>query len=156
MLLPDIAPVGYYTWADDRTLALFVLGDPPTLHLADVRTGRDRVVVENIGRSIHKVPGREAVSFLHREAGGAWIKELDLATGEVRTLIEPMGDNEFYAWTPDGALVMGLGSKLYRWRPGEDVAWLEVADFAGHGVTDISRVAVSPQGNYVAVVGSRR
>ncbi|MDX1675452.1 MAG: hypothetical protein R3314_11715, partial [Longimicrobiales bacterium] len=30
LVLEDVAPVGYHAWSDDR-VALFVLGDPPTL-----------------------------------------------------------------------------------------------------------------------------
>jgi hypothetical protein len=44
VILDAVKPVGYHAWADDRTLALFILGpsgsnQPPTLHLADAQTG---------------------------------------------------------------------------------------------------------------------
>ena len=39
-MLADVKPVGYHAWADDHTLALFVLGQPATLQLADTRTGK--------------------------------------------------------------------------------------------------------------------
>ena len=56
LLLPGIAPVGYHAWGFRDTLGLFVLGDPPVLHVADAGTGRGRVVTENIGRSLNKIP----------------------------------------------------------------------------------------------------
>ena len=40
VILDRVKPVGYHAWADDRTLALFVLGSPNTLQLADTRTGK--------------------------------------------------------------------------------------------------------------------
>ena len=42
LVLTDVKPVGYHAWADDRTLALFVLGSPATLQIADTRTGEGR------------------------------------------------------------------------------------------------------------------
>src|SRR6266540_2471943 len=36
-VLDSINPVGYFAWGDAHTLALFVLGTPPTLQIADTR-----------------------------------------------------------------------------------------------------------------------
>jgi hypothetical protein len=156
LVVSDVKPVGYHAWADDHTVALFVLGDPPTLQLVDTETGEVVVAASNIGRSLHKVPGRNSVSFLQRVSEDeAWISAIDVATRNVRRLIQPLEGNEFYAWTPDGAIVMGQGSKLWMWREGEDESWREVADFGAAGLRDISRIAVSPRGDYVAVVGAR-
>ena len=44
-ILPDVKGVGYHAWADANTLVLFVLGQPPTLQVADRRTGKAEVVV---------------------------------------------------------------------------------------------------------------
>src|SRR5258705_12870036 len=40
LVLADVKPVGYHAWGDDHTLALFVLGRPATLQIADTRTGK--------------------------------------------------------------------------------------------------------------------
>src|SRR5262249_19832508 len=39
LVLERVKPVGYHAWADDHTVALFVLGQPTTLQLADTRSG---------------------------------------------------------------------------------------------------------------------
>jgi hypothetical protein len=44
LVFSEIAPVGYHAWADASTAALFVLGEPATLRLADARTGESREV----------------------------------------------------------------------------------------------------------------
>ncbi len=38
LILEKIKPVGYHLWIDDHTLALFILGKPNTLQIADTRT----------------------------------------------------------------------------------------------------------------------
>ncbi|NIM50915.1 MAG: hypothetical protein GTN78_24265 [Gemmatimonadales bacterium] len=157
LLLEHVAPVGYHAWGSEHVVGLFVLGTPPTLVLADIRSGDTTTLAHDIGRSLHTVPGRQAVSFVHRESDTeVWIKEVDVATRAIRPLVRPVGENEFYAWTPDGAILMGEGAKLYRWRPGTDQAWHEIVDLGSAGIESISRLAVSPQGDRLAIVASRR
>ena len=153
IVLADVMPVGYFAWGDEHRVVLFVLGSPSTLQVADARTGEARIVAYNVGRSIHKIPGRHAVSFTHREAG-FWIKELDLDTQAVTPLVE-LRDSEYYAWMPDGSILTGQESKLLRWHPAQNPAWQEAADFAAAGITGISRLAVSPRGDWLAIVGAR-
>src|SRR6185503_7086594 len=74
IVLRDIKPVGYFAWLDTATLALFVLGTPSTLQIADTRTGVGRVVTTNIGRSLQRVPGGRRASYLHR-VDNKWVLE---------------------------------------------------------------------------------
>jgi hypothetical protein len=123
-----VKPVGYHAWADDHTLALFVLGQPATLQIADTRTGTARVIARDIGRSIQRIPGStpvSSISFVQRERSGDTatfvIKELDPATGATTVLIPAVaGSTEAdCAWTPDGTLLMVKGGVLYSWKRGQ-------------------------------------
>lgn len=155
VVLTDVKPVGYHAWGNDHTVALFVLGDsatPATLRLADTRTGQSHIIAYRIGRSLHKIPGRDAVSFAHR-VPDYWVKELDLASQSVRPIVQLLEGNEFYAWLTDGSVIMGAGSRLFRWRDGGG-GWVELADLESGGVRGISRIAVSPAGDWLAIVGT--
>ncbi len=158
VVLTEVKPVGYYAWANDHMLGLFVLPDSTvplsTLRLADTRSGRATIVAYNIGRSVHKIPGRNAISFTHR-LPQLWIKELDLDSGAVTPLIELLEGNEFYAWLPDGTVITAQESTLLRWDPKGEPEWQAVADFAASGISGISRLAVSPGGDWLAMVGRR-
>lgn len=155
LLIENVKPVGYHAWVDANTVALFVLGDPPTLRIAGMRPARDTVAATNIGRSLHKIPGRHAISFLHRESESeAWISALDLNSGAVERLIRPFPENEFYTWTPDGSLLTARGTTVYRWRPNAGDDWQAVHDFGGEVTGAISRLAVSPDGRWLAIVAS--
>jgi len=156
LLLPGVAPVGYHAWVDASTVVLFVLGDPPTLRVADLRSGEARIVARNVGRSLHRVPGTERISFLQRrEEGTGWITELDPRTGATRPLVALPGENGFYAWTPEGEVVYGSGSRLLLLPPGAEEGWRLLGDLSGAGIRGISRVAVDPGGRWVAVVAVR-
>jgi Tol biopolymer transport system component len=165
VLLPDVKPVGYHAWADDHTLALFVLGQPATLQLADTRTGAARTIASDIGRSIQVMPGPAAgdrmISFVQRERTSAGtrlvIKKLNPRTAEVSVLTPAVeGSTEAdTAWTPDGTLLMAHAGVLFSWRPG-DSTWKEAARLERLSLSGVTRLAVSPKGDYLALVGSPR
>jgi len=153
VVLPDIMPVGYQAWGNAFTLGIFVLGSPATFQIADTRTGVGEIIAYNVGRSIHKIPNRHKISFTHM-VPDYWIKEIDIDSRAVRPLVRLM-ESEFYAWTPDGSVITGSGSKLFRWRYTGSSDWEEVVDLADAGIENISRLAVSPDGEWIAIVGTR-
>jgi len=155
LILENVKPVGYHAWMDEDTLALFVLGRPNTLQIADTRTGKAEVAAENIGRSLHRRPGAGRLSFVHKVAEEEWvIKELDLGTRKATPLIRTLAGSEDYVWTPDGAIIMASGSKLYRWDPQKDKDWQEIADLSPAGVKGITRLAISPRADRLALVAT--
>jgi hypothetical protein len=160
LVLPAVKPVGYHAWGDATTVALFVLGvlgQPATLQVADLRTGTATLVARDIGRGVQRVPGRSAISFVQKGADSVWmIAELDLATRQIRALVRALPGVDQYSWTPSGVLLMAKGAKLYEWRPGSSVDWQEVADFTTHGLVTITRLAVSPRGDRLALVAADR
>jgi hypothetical protein len=48
-------------------------------------------------------------------------------------------------------LLMANGSKLFA-RKKSDFAWVELSDFSNAGLKNITRIAVSPKGDRIAVV----
>jgi hypothetical protein len=158
-ILPEIEAVGYHAWVGADTLALFILGDeesPATLQLASPSRGTSRVVAGEVGRCIERVPGRRAVSFVDQtDPESWWIKEVDVDTDVVRPLIRTRAGCEDYAWTADGAILMPCGSDLYRWLPGSDDGWVQVAALGEFGLVGLTRIDVSPEGNLLALVAAR-
>ncbi len=156
VLLESVMPVGYHAWYDAGTVALFVLGDPPTLRIADLSTGRADSVAAAVGRSLHKVPARTSVSFVHKISEDEWwIEELDRHTLLATKLVRTLPGQEDYAWTPGGVILMGRAAELYQWNRRRSGAWEPIADLSDYGITSITRIAVSPSGNRVAIVSER-
>lgn len=155
LVLESVRDIGYHAWGDANTVALFVIDEPLKLQIADVETEETETVAENIGRSLHKVPGERAISFVYKESEDVWlIQTFNLDTRETTTLTETLPGREDYAWLPDGRLLMADGAVLYQWTPGSD-AWQELADFSSAGASNITRLAVSPQGDRLALVTDR-
>jgi WD40 repeat protein len=158
LVLPGVKPVGYHAWGGSNvhSVALFVLGQPATLQIADTRSGTATPAARDIGRGLQRVPGRPAViSFVQKGADSSWsVAEIDLSTRQVRVLVPTLKGVDLYAWTPDGLLLMAQGTKLYQWNPARSADWAEVADFASAGLRNITRLAVSPGGDHLALVAA--
>lgn len=150
--------VGYYVWLDPALVALRLQDDPTELRFADTDVGwaEQQSVETHIGRSLRLIPGRNAMSFVHMaEPEQWWIVELDLLTRESRRIVGTLPGREDHAWTPDGTLIMGQGNRLYAFHPGRDAEWTLIADYGAEPFSDITRVAVSPQGDRLAFVARR-
>jgi len=158
LVLAGVKPVGYHAWGDANTVALFVLGDTATLQVADLPSGAATPVARNIGRGVQRIPGTGArISFVQKGPDSTWaVAELDLATRQVRTLVRTLPGVDQYAWTPAGVLLMAKGAKLYQWSPARGPEWEEVADFTAQGLAGITRLAVSPRGDRLALVAADR
>ena len=165
VILPDVKPVGYHAWADDHTVAMFILGGsgaPATLQVADTRGGTARVLATDIGRSIQRMPGTGTarhISFVQRVRDGdrvtLTIKELDPATGQITTLTSAVeGSREAdLAWMPDGTLLVAKDDILHSWKRGQ-TGWKEVTSLQKMSLQGVTRLAVSPAGDYLALVES--
>ena len=161
LVLADVKPVGYHAWLDANTVAMFVLGQPATLQIGDVRSGKSEVVAKDIGRSLQRMPGG-GVSYVQRagqdSARTMTIVQLILEKGGPQTkpltAVAPGATEEFVAWTPDGTMLMAANGQLYAWRR-DDPNWRSVADLTAMGLKNVSRLAVSPQGDTLALVAAR-
>lgn len=149
----DNLTVGYHVWADNSHLAMFVLGDPHTLHFLRLPTKSDTIVAENIGRALHRIPNQRAISFVHKVGEKNWIiKKLDTQTMTISTITQTLPDHEDIAWTPKGQLITSDGTKLF-WFDGK--SWVPVTIAEGAELLKgVTRLAVSAKGDQLAVVVS--
>ncbi len=146
-LVPELV-IGYHAWVEGWKIAAFVLGDPATLQLIDTKSGEAEVVYEKIGRSLHKVPNHNWFSFVDKSKDVWAVKAMDPSDKTVIYLTNTLEGSEDYCWTPQGSMVMGKGTKLFHWERN----WAEFADLKDYDLGTVSRVAVSRDGDKLAVV----
>jgi len=153
----DNLKVGYHVWTGDHSLVVYVLpptgsprGTPSTMQIIDDHNGKAEVVATNVGRALAKIPGRDAISFQQLVKDSLpWIVDLDLKTKATRQLVQAPKGADYHVWAPNGALLTAVGSGIYRYT---DDGWAPIANFEKFGVKNISRIAVSPKGNWFAFV----
>jgi len=170
IILRDIKPVGYYAWIDERTLALYVLGQadkPSTLQVADTASGNSQVVATDIGRSIQRMPSGQ-VSFITRQPSTAPNTPAGLSLHGLFHTSDPVGfraepltsipsgiSEPYVVWLPDGSALVAADTTLYRWRRGE-ASWTPVANLGAFGLHGVTRLAISPKGDRLAIVASAK
>jgi Tol biopolymer transport system component len=158
LLLSSLAPVGYHAWLDAERLAAYVLGaadTPSTLHLLGRDGSNDEVRAHDVGRTLSRIPAQEWYSYVQRDSTKTpWIMAQPFEGGEATHLVRTEAGDEFYAWAPDGALYAAADSVIVRWNgvSGEGSAWAPVPLLAPLPVRHISRLAVSPDGRWLAFV----
>jgi uncharacterized membrane protein YcaP (DUF421 family) len=158
LVVENIKPVGYHVWLGDHTLFLYVLGGPlgsatanaSTLQLVDDRIGTGEIIARNVGRALQRIPGRDAISYIQTVKDSAsWITEYDPKAQRSRRLVMPPQGADYHVWTPSGTLIVASESKVYMMT---DAGWGEIADFTSSGVKGITRLAMSPKGDWLAFV----
>lgn len=153
LVLENVKPVGYHTWIDADNIALFVLGNPNALVHADVRTGTADTLARNIGRSLHSQANGSGFSYLQR-ADSSWMLTLMSWPAKTTRAISalPRG-SEDVAWLARDLVAASSGSKVFYWSA-ESSTWRVAADFADAGLVSITRMAVSPNGQWLAIVAT--
>lgn len=154
LVADDLAPVGYFAWIDDRNVAAFLVGQPHVLVVHDVQTGAVDTLAKDIGRTVVRVPGRRAVSYIQKGQAEWSIDMHDLETNRGGTITPALPGREDFVWLPDGRILMADGGSIYVWTSG-DGTWNRFADLTDHGINEITRIAVSPSGNLLAFVANR-
>lgn len=152
-VFPNTIGVGYHYWLDNYRLALFMVDAVNYLAVGDIRDGKLEELTTNIGRTFKKSPAGN-LAYVHKTSETTWfIKEMDKETLRSRVIAPTLAGSEDFAVLPDGTVIMGRGSKIYKYHPKKDNEWLEIADLRFYNINSITRLAVNSVGQ-IAIVGS--
>ena len=158
MVLPDIEPVGYFDWIDQQTIAMFVLGEPNNLILGNIKTFETYQVDSAIGRSIHASTlkrGAFSKGFYYTKAGVEAHTVNFYKKGIITAVVQlPDGVQDFCV-SPDGDIITTKHKSIFRYNIKEKT-WQEIYNLSLMGVESLSRIAVSPDGKYLAVVVTQK
>lgn len=168
LVMDKIKGVGYHSWLGPDSVALFVLGKPFTLQLFNVRKQIPDTLMDNPGRCFGKL---YLTNFIYVEK----LNSLGLPDSiryyspiEKRVYASVpclLGSEDFAIYTASAfggkgyynALLMCKGSELFiLWDQGKKKGWNKIADFAGAGIENITRIAISPDKKYIAVVSNKK
>jgi hypothetical protein len=151
ILYPDLV-VGYQTWFEPDRLFVFVLGEPNTLMELDLPNMKHEIITSQIGRSLHKIPGQQEISFIDKSDTTWMIMSYSHKFENINPVMETVPGSEDMAWLNEGFILMGSGNDLYIGsvdnRTWKQVIRMETFDIPGV----ISRLALSPEQNHIAIV----
>ncbi len=152
-ILIDRIVIGYQTWFNKNTLVSSVLEDDMlSLYVSNLNIDKHNKIEPNIGRSLHKIPSTNMISFISKASDNWEIKSLEFVTGKTKTITTTLPEVEDMCWLPNGTIVMGKENVLYKYNPNKDSEWAEVASLRDFDITNITRLTVNSDGTKIAIV----
>lgn len=149
VLLPDLK-VGYFAFYNEKILLTTVLTDSGMdLVLNDLEHKSSNTLVNRAGRSVHKVPETNSMSYtVVNEDKNLDLYLLDLDREEpesffLTTLPEGVQD---YTWLDKDRLILGKGSELYLYDILAESQWIPVADLSEYELNNITRLDINEEG----------
>jgi Tol biopolymer transport system component len=145
--------VGYFNILDNGDVPMFVLGTPQTLRIWNPKTMTERRVEGLPGRSIKKLPGFNGFTFIDtRHTDRHQVVAINNETMERQVIAQMPAGALDLLWTPDGTLLASSGSIIYQFSSEGGGVWKNMLDLKNFGLANISRMAISPDGNTLAIV----
>ncbi|MEP2025375.1 MAG: hypothetical protein ABJH98_09865 [Reichenbachiella sp.] len=152
-IIPSSQKIGYYCWYDRKTVFSFVVGSPPSLQEWNTKNSRFKIIMMNPGRSLSRIPNQKTVSFIHKESDDIWyVNSYDPSTDKVTYITECLKDAEDMTWASNGTAFMSSKKEIYKFNPSTDQNWILVADMDTFNLSEATRLAVSPDLKWMAVV----
>ena len=147
--------VAYFAFYDHYKMLATVLDrEEMDLVTIDLQTKKVDTLFKGAGRSIQKIPKTDYMSYSlinNEEKLDLYI--MDMSTKESFFVCEIPKDVQDFVWLNDTQILIGKGSKLYIYDTLGEAEWKKVASLEEFGIKNISRMAVSPDGKKLALVG---
>jgi dipeptidyl aminopeptidase/acylaminoacyl peptidase len=164
VLLENVKPVGYHVWIDTTHVALYVLGtgrEPAMLQIADITTGMADIIDTGIGRALLMDPVRTLLTYIKTSTGQpAVIKQVDPRTRaitEFATVAAPNSQDAVFSrdgrfYMAHGAIIEAIDKARSPKTGAPTGGWSKIADLSNEAITNITRLAISPDGKWIAIV----
>ncbi|WP_205853545.1 nuclear transport factor 2 family protein [Polaribacter filamentus] len=145
--------VAYPNWFDKNTvIAISIINDSLDLFICDIKKKTNTSVAKNVGRSVHRIPNTNLMSFISKENKDSWLlKSLNPETKEIKTIIS-LKLQEDVTWLPNGTLLISKGNDIYQFDPEKDKSPRLFFSSMDDNINNISRIAVNSDGTKLALV----
>lgn len=154
-LLKDLV-VGYHVWYGENILVCTVLaGEQMDLVVANLKEKTNHTVARNVGRSLHKIPNSDLISFISQE-GESWnLKSLNPKTRLTKEMVQLPEKTNDMCWLKDGKILLPQANRILSLDPTTDKNWNVFYEFDNAEINEISRMLVSPDGKYLSFVSEK-
>jgi hypothetical protein len=166
--LTETNTAGYYTRFDDRTWVLFMNEPERRIVIYDAKSKKLQSVATGAVTAPYRIPGQRAVTFVADEPftpqpssdaprAARVLRRLDLRGGKVTTLATiPFPSGGQHVWTSRGTILMASGPRIFEWSPSRPDVWLPIYTADHPDLQGITRIALSPTEDRIALVSVPR
>jgi ketosteroid isomerase-like protein len=164
--LTETKDAGYFTRFDEQTWVLYMNDKQRRIVMYDPTTKALDTMALGSVTAPFRIPGKRAVSFVAVEPfpapdGNAprklFLRQLNLDDRHVNTLASiPFPTSGSHVWTSRGTLLMASGHTIYEWNPAKPDDWRSAATFDHPELQGLTRIAIGPRGDRIALVSTPR
>lgn len=152
ILLPNLK-VGYHNWyTKDIVISSILEKNGLSLVVSNLKNNTNDTIQKQVGRSLHKIPNSNLISYISKENEVWEIKSLDPITKSTKTIIHTIPKAEDMCWLPNGTILMGKGNRIFKFSPKIDSDWSTFYTFMDNEIGNITRIATNRNGNKLTVV----
>jgi uncharacterized protein (TIGR02246 family) len=167
--LTETNDAGYFSRFDDRTWVLYMNDKQRRIVIYDATTKALDTIAIGSATAPFRIPGKRAVTFVAVEPFPApegeavktapprklVLRRLDLDDQKVTTLATiPFATSGSHVWTSRNTILMASGHTIYEWNPVRPDDWRAAAQFDNPELQGLTRIALSPRGDRIALVST--
>ena len=154
--------VGYYNYSKqikNLIISSVLENNELVLYTSNLKTKEHTYVDNNTGRSIHNIPkykfGQEKISYISKKDSIWNINYVDLSNYKTKTITTTLNNNEDICWFKDGSILTSHKNNLYIFNSKLSNDWILLCSLEKYGITNISRIAINPDNDKLALVNSK-
>lgn len=157
LLIEDIQVAYFAFYNDDHILGTVLSGEIMDLVTIDLETKTVDTLVSGAGRGIQRIPSINKMSYTVINES----KQMDVYLWNTETKESvficqlPYGVQD-YVWLNDSQILSGSGNRLFMYDTWGDAEWFQVGSTEKFDLQDITRMALSPDGKKLAIVGKKK
>jgi hypothetical protein len=158
--LTETKEAGYFHRFEDGspdTWVLFMNDKDRRIVLYDPTSHALETMIKGAITAPYRVPGERAVTFVVQEKETLTLHRLDVDEKRVTTLATiPFPTGGHHVWTPRKTIFIASGPEIREWDPRKPGEWPVVQRFEHPDLQGITRIAISPEFERVAIVSTAR
>ena len=142
----------YYDWYDRYNMICFIAGDVDALYIKNFKYDILYPIQQKVGRSFQRIPGTDLIGFINYDHEVPEIYSIQPKTNKMTYIVDALEGSEDLAFTNNGTIFMAKGNQVFKFRPEQDKDWIPVIINSETEFKGITRIAISPDGNKLALV----
>jgi hypothetical protein len=149
-IIPDLK-VAYPLWYNDHVLFSAVIVEN-ALELVK-SNNLNNILEKNIGRSLHKIPNTNLISFISKKKMNWEISAVNTSTLSIDKISGIEGNYEDICWLTKEIVLLAKKNQIVQLTISKENIWKEFVNKDQLNLKNISRISVSPNGKKIAIVG---
>ncbi len=152
-IMERIDSVGYHCWINKDSVALFILTQPFSLQICNIKSQQPKIIADSIGRCI-KIKDDGILYYTIKTGDGKNRLCQYLPSGIKTPAINLIMEGEDYAFL-NNDIIYSFGSKLFLAKKFFNQNMKEIMDFSYLGITNITRIVIRADGKKIAIVNAK-